>query len=95
MLTQVTHQHGDTDTYAQDTANGLPRPSSITFAGTSFYDCAPAGVAALLGELRAEAKRRGIAQVAFASASRWWSAARAAGYRRPWRDAMHVFEREL
>lgn len=35
MLSQVTHQHGDTDTYAQDTTNALPRPSSITFAGVS------------------------------------------------------------
>src|SRR5207237_6962742 len=69
---------------------GLPRRLAIHAIGGS-----PAGVTALLGELRAEAKRRGIAQVAFASPSRWWTAARAAGYRRPWRDPMHVFEREL
>jgi PKD domain-containing protein len=44
MLAQVTHQHGDTDTYAQDTTNGLPRPSSITFAGIS---CAAPGAPAI------------------------------------------------
>jgi hypothetical protein len=44
MLSQVTHQHGDTDTYAQDPTNGLSRPSSITFAGTS---CSAPGAPAI------------------------------------------------
>jgi YD repeat-containing protein len=35
MLSQVFHQTGITDTYSQDPANGLPRPSAIAFAGVN------------------------------------------------------------
>lgn len=55
----------------------------------------PSGVRALLGELRAEARRRGLMRVTWAAPDRWWNAARDAGYRRRWHDAMHIFERTL
>ena len=49
----------------------------------------------LLTELRAEARRRGLAQVTWAAPDRWWDAARDAGYRRRWDETMHIFERKL
>ena len=55
----------------------------------------PRGVRGLLKELRAEARRRRLAQVAWAAPDRWWNAARDAGYQRRWDDAMHIFERTL
>lgn len=54
-----------------------------------------AGVTDLLCGLRAEAKRRRQPRVGLAASSRWWRAARAAGYRRRWPEVMHIFERRL
>lgn len=50
---------------------------------------------ALLESLRGEAKRRGMRSVAVGLRRDMWAAARAAGYRRVWDDAMLVFERRL
>ena len=69
---------------------GLPTRLAIyALGGTS------RGVTELLRGLRAEAKRHKQPRVGFAAPSRWWRAARAAGYRKVWPDAMHIFERKL
>lgn len=52
-------------------------------------------VRALLGALRGEAKRSGKRSVAIRLRSDHWRAARAAGYRRMWDDAMLVYEKRL
>ena len=49
----------------------------------------------LLRKLRGEARRAGVERAAVAPPTEFWSAARAAGYRLRWDDAMHVFERRL
>jgi len=56
---------------------------------------APSAVGALLQALRGEARVAGVERAAIAPPAHLWPAARGAGYRLRWNDAMLVFERRL
>ena len=49
----------------------------------------------LLRALPGEARLRGLEDVRVSLPARWWPIAERAGYRRRWRDAMLIFEKEL
>lgn len=54
-----------------------------------------AGVGELLAAARGLASREGVTRVGLPAHSALWGVARSAGYRRPWDEAMLVFEKRL